>query len=112
MSLRLDRIMRAIERFGQVVTIEGVSHRALLRPIAIGQLQTYVTSGGFASWERPVYAGIFQSTAVLKDGDEFVGPDFEGKIRQVNPIRLAGEMVAKQAIIQVITPPVEPPLGF
>ncbi len=104
MSLHLERISRAIQRFGSVVTVDGVSLLAALRPIATGQLQTYVSSGGFASWERPVYVGLFLPSASLTDEDDFVGPDFEGKIQQVTPIRIRGELVAKQAIIQVITP--------
>ncbi len=105
MSLRLERVVRAIQRLGLNVTVGGSTHVALLRPIAIGQLQTYVTSGGFASWERPVYAALFLPSASIAEEDEFVGPDFSGKIKRVTPIRLMGELIAKQAIIQVITPP-------
>ena len=108
MSLRLDRIARAIERLGCSVTVDGVAQMALLRPIAIGQLQTYVTSGGFASWERPVYVAMFLPSSELSAEDDFVGPDFEGKVKQVTSIRLMGEMIAKQAIIQMITPAPSP----
>ncbi|MEI7577311.1 MAG: hypothetical protein WCK51_10485 [Armatimonadota bacterium] len=79
-----------------------------MRPIAIGQLQTYVSSGGFASWERPVYVGLFLPSAPLAEEDDFLGPDFEGKVKQITPIRVMSELVARQAIIQVITPPVAP----
>ena len=44
----------------------------------------------------------------MADEDDFVGPDFEGKIQQITTVRIMGELVAKQAIIQVITPPVAP----
>lgn len=108
MSLHLERISRAIERFGTSVTIAGSNMIAVLRPMAIGQLQTYVSSGGFASWERPVYVGLFLPSASMADEDDFVGPDFEGKIQQITTVRIMGELVAKQAIIQVITPPVAP----
>jgi hypothetical protein len=108
LSLRLDRVARAIERLGLAVTVDSLTQIALLRPIAIGQLQTYVSSGEFASWERPVYSGIFLSSAAVTEEDDFVGPDFEGKIRRVVPIRVMGELIAKQAIIQVVTPPEGP----
>ena len=99
---------RAIERLGLTVSVADADHVALLRPIAIGQLQTYITSGEFASWERPVYAGIFLPSAEIAEEDDFAGPDFGGKIKRVTPIRLVGELIAKQAIIQVITPPPTP----
>lgn len=104
MSLRLDRVARAIQRTGQSVTVDGMSCKALLRPLSMAQLQIYVSSGAFASWERPVYAGIFLPEAAISKEDEFVGPDFSGVVKIVVPIRLLGELIAKQAIIQIVTP--------
>lgn len=108
MSLYGDRVMNAIKRLGQTVTVEGSPQTAVLRPLAIGQLQTYVSSGTFASWERPVYGGIFPADADLTPEDDFQGPDFSGQIRQVSAIRVLGVLVAKHAVIEKVSPPPTP----
>lgn len=108
MSLLATRVAGAINRHGMSVVVGSTSTKALLRPLNMSQLQTYVTSGTFASWLRPVYAAILPPTAEVAPEDDFEGPDFDGEIRQVNLIRVAGSLVAKMAIVSR-KPDVAPP---
>ncbi len=108
MTLRGQRILRAIQRYGSSMTVGTSAVVGLLRPLNMSQLQIFATSGEFASWERPAYLGVFPPDTGASPEDEFVGPDFEGIVKRVIPVRLMGELVALQLLIQKLSPPTTP----
>jgi hypothetical protein len=101
MSARPSRIKTAIERHGNSVTIKAVGYKTILRPIASGQLTTYVPSSESAAWPRPIWIGYLAFDTIVSVNDPFVGSDFSGTVRAVIPVRTGNELIAKLIIISM-----------
>lgn len=102
MTTRLiERLQRALQKFGRQLTIENSSKQCLVTVIGPGFAQFYAPSGEVFGWDRPIYS-VICLPGNFEKGNEVEAPDFNGVIECIEPLYLGSQVALQRLIVRSV----------